>query len=262
LYDVPPFSLALATSHLGEAARHFALEVVDECASTNDVLGARAPSTGPMQVLLARRQTAGRGRRGRQWLSAPSQGLTFSCALFLSPGAPPPNGMSLAVGLAVAQALEALGARSITLKWPNDVLAGGAKLAGILIELSSGQQRTRSAVIGVGINLRAAPAALPPGATALAHHIQTLPTDEQVLAQILLHLRARVRDFETSGFAGLRDAWQTRDAYSGRKVRISGDTHERIGLCDGVDHDGALLLRDSAGTHRIFSGEVSLRPEA
>lgn len=259
-----PLSLSMhrVADLLGDAAAHFSLECVDECASTNDLLSARAPSEYALQLVLARSQTAGRGRRGRVWLSPESQGLTFSCAWQLPADAPPPSGLSLLVGLALAEAMEALGARGVALKWPNDVLCGGEKLAGILVELVSGQQRAKRAIIGIGLNLRATPDALPAGATALQQHVDVMPADEEVLAMVLKHLHARLIDFSQGGFAAVRPAWQSRDAFAGRPVRICSESSESTGICDGVADDGALLLREASHTRRILSGEVSLRAQA
>ncbi|MDX5363783.1 MAG: biotin--[acetyl-CoA-carboxylase] ligase [Pseudazoarcus pumilus] len=257
----PTLSTDLTASHLGEAARHFALEFVAQCTSTNDTLAERGADEGRLQVLLAHCQTAGRGRRGRSWLSIPGRGLTFSCGWNLPQTAPSPAGLSLVVGLALAEALESLGAHNIRLKWPNDLLAGGAKLAGILIELVSGQQRTRRVIIGIGINLRG-DGELPPGATALCDHAAQLPADEAILARILRRLRARLLDFAAGGFAAVRDDWQQRDAFRGQAVCITGDAMNEQGLCEGVDTDGALLLRTPGGMQRILSGDVSLRAGA
>lgn len=258
----PPPDAARILEHLGPYAAGFAIEVAAECASTNDALAAdEAPSDARLRVLVAAVQHAGRGRRGRSWTCAPGQGLTFSCAWPLDPAAGPPAGLSLAVGLAVAEAVEGLGVRGVGLKWPNDVLVDGRKLAGILVELASGQRRTRRAVIGIGLNLVAQPF-LPEGAIALSERLDTAPDPERVLAALLLRLQARLEDFRRSGFAALRAAWQRRDAFAGRHVRITGEQIEQLGICDGVADDGALLLRGDSGVTRILSGEVSLRAAA
>lgn len=258
--DTQRFSLQALAARLGSRRARFDVEYVDHCTSTNDVLATR-PATPGIGVVVAGRQSAGRGRRGRPWQSPPGSGLTFSCSWALPPGTAP-AGLSLAVGLAVAEALESLGARGIALKWPNDVLAGGAKLAGILIELGTGPQGTRRAIIGIGLNLRGTPDALPPGATALCDHLDTDPGDEAVLAALLLHLDDRLQAFAEQGFAAAREAWQARDAFAGQAVRVIGDHGEQTGQCTGVDTDGALLLRDAEGTHRVLAGDVSLRSTA
>lgn len=258
--DCPSLSADLTTALLGEAATRFSLTFVEQCDSTNDALAEQPADEADLQVLLARRQTAGRGRRGRSWLSPPGQGLTFSCGWNLPDSVQSPAGLSLAAGLAVAEALESLGTQGLRLKWPNDLLADGAKLGGILIELTSGQQRARRAIIGIGINLRAPAEGLPPGATSLHQHVEPIPADAAVLACILLRLHARLQDFAVGGFTALRADWQKRDAFNGRMVRITGEAAEQVGRCEGVDDDGALLLYGPAGTQRILSGDVSLRP--
>lgn len=254
-------SLSDLADLLGEQQSCFDVTCVESCLSTNDELAQRPPGAG-IDVLITDRQLAGRGRRGRSWLSEPGHSLTFSCGWNPPAHCPPPGGLSLVIGLAVAEALESVGARGVAVKWPNDVLAGGAKLAGILIELASGQQRTRRVIIGIGLNLRDPADSLPPGATALAPHLCTPISDEAVLAAILLHLNARLLDFTRAGFAALLPAWQARDAFAGHQVRIVGDHEERHGIHAGVAEDGALLLRDHSGIHRILSGDVSLRSAA
>src|SRR5690606_20741336 len=130
----PNILAADTLANLGPLAARFALEVVEHCGSTNDEL-ARRPERDDtrLAVLVALHQHAGRGRQGRSWLAAPGDGLTFSCAWRLAPDAPPPAALSLAAGLAVADAITALGVANVQLKWPNDVLVAGHKLCGILV---------------------------------------------------------------------------------------------------------------------------------
>jgi biotin-[acetyl-CoA-carboxylase] ligase BirA-like protein len=132
-------------------ARRFDIDVLDSCDSTNAVLLARAEAGAPSgTVVIANEQTAGRGRRGRSWFASRGDSLTFSLLWRFAPGTAP-AGLSLAVGLAVAQALEKVGAGGTALKWPNDILKDGRKLGGILVELLPGAPH--AAVIGIGINL-------------------------------------------------------------------------------------------------------------
>lgn len=259
----PAFDPALTRAALGQCAEAFALRVVDECASTNAELVAHPPvDDGRIHVLVAERQTAGRGRRGRPWQSWPGGSLTFSTLWRFAPGSPVPAGLSLAAGLALARALETLGVQGVQLKWPNDVLVYGNKLAGILVELVPGRGRTPAAVIGVGVNLK-----LPtdahihdqPGVTDLATHCSPLPDRATVLGLLLAELHDLFALYASAGFAALRDAWQERNAFADLPVRISGEGSELSGLCVGVDEDGALLIRSEAGLSRILSGEVSLR---
>lgn len=260
----PSFGLdsECVVARLGPLASNFDLRVVDECSSTNDVLARSQFDDDRIHVLVAHKQTAGRGRRGRAWASSPGNSLTFSCAWQIPANAAPPAGLSLAAGLAVADAIAEAGVCRVALKWPNDVLVDGCKLAGILVELSAGQRCTRAAVIGIGLNLANPPeldSSAATQATALSVHLCKEPDPNEILARILTHLHARLTQFGSGGFGRLRTAWQQRDAFAGRAVRITGEGVEHIGICDGVAEDGALLLRTPAGTVRILSGEVSLR---
>ncbi|RZT38531.1 biotin--[acetyl-CoA-carboxylase] ligase [Cupriavidus agavae] len=256
------------------AARGWQVDVVAETGSTNADLTQAcrvAPWTEAMapqaRVRVAYRQTAGRGRQGRPWQG--QAGLTFSVAL---PLALPParlSGLSLAVGLAVAQALDdcsvAPPAR-VGLKWPNDLQVDGRKLAGILIEsVPAGPQRLW-AVIGIGLNLvrdARMEAAL---GRELAGVAEVLPGFDphrdptRVLGAVLNRLATMREIFLADGFAPLAPAWSARDAFRDEPVRLLHDGAVLAeGLARGVDGDGHLLLETASGLQRITSGEVSLR---
>lgn len=256
-------------ARLGSLARAFEVRWVAECASTNSALLDAPPvDDGRVHVLVADRQSAGRGRRGRPWLSWDDASLTFSALWRFPPGAPQPAGLSLVAGLALARALERLGVPGVQLKWPNDVLVHGAKLAGILVELLPGRGRALAAVIGIGINLRLPtdidlPAAIP--VTALDRVLEqppghTPPTRSAVLAAVLGELHPLLDIFAAAGFPPLRSAWQQRNAFADLPVCIHGENDTLTGLCAGVDVDGALLLRTGHGVQRVLAGDVSLRP--
>lgn len=251
-------------THLGALTSSFGVQIVPSCTSTNSILmDAPPPDDGRIHVVAAEVQTAGRGRRGRQWQSWPQASLAFSALWRFEPTAPVPAGLSLVAGVAVAHALEHLGVQGVQLKWPNDVLVNGEKLAGILVELSSGRDRRPAAVIGVGLNVR-----LPPGTTIpdqprvtdLATHLPTLPERNQLLARLLAELHTLFTTYAAAGFPALRGAWQQRNAFADLPVTIIGEGQAQTGVCIGVDDDGALLLRTDAGVTRILSGEVTLRP--
>lgn len=252
---------------LGAEAPACALRVVARATSTNTELLA-APSPGPdrMAVLAAEEQTAGRGRRGRHWLSAGEASLAFSVRRDFSAMPPSPAGLSLAAGVAVAQALESLDARGVLLKWPNDLLHQGAKLGGILVEMTQLAGRGPAVVIGVGLNLRQlpeTPADAPLPVSSLDRALSPLPSRNAVLAAILGALSAMLRRFAVAGFAPFRDDWQARNAWVGQGVKVEQEQAPRLsGVCLGVDDDGALLLGTAAGTRRVLCGDVSLRPGA
>ena len=229
----------------------FSVEVLPEIDSTNTELmrRARAGQFDPV-LLVAERQTAGRGRLGRSWESDAGASLIFSLGLPLKPM--DWSGLSLAVRLSGVEGLHP----ALQLKWPNDVWLHDRKLAGILIETASVGE-VRYAVMGVGINiaprdgdgLRTPPAALCellPGIDA--------PT---ALARVAAPLVQAVRQFEHNGFASLRPAFHARDALYGRELVCSDGV---TGTARGVDAQGALLVHTAAGLKKITSAEVSVRP--
>ncbi|MDO8959306.1 MAG: biotin--[acetyl-CoA-carboxylase] ligase [Rhodocyclaceae bacterium] len=293
-----PSSLATLALALGSQACRFDADWLDECDSTNAVLLARAEAGAPGgAIVIATRQTAGRGRRGRAWISAPGDSLSFSLLWRFAPGTSP-AGLSLAVGVALARALEKVGAgppqadasppvggsepglrawggikvgaggtasagtpcsewTAIQLKWPNDLLLGGRKLGGILIELLPGAPHV--AVIGIGLNLRL-PVTLPDDLRARSAALDYAGDPGGLLAVILTELLAVLENFTREGFAGQRDAWLARHAFADAPIQLLSDfAAPRAGICRGVAADGALLLEVAGQIERVLSGEVSLR---
>ena len=237
----------------------FAVEAVAEIDSTNTELMRRARAGRAEPVLLvAERQTAGRGRLGRPWQSA-QQGeqqnaasLTFSLGLSLAPR--DWSGLSLAVGVSVVDSLHA----DLQLKWPNDVWLHGRKLAGILIETASvGDQRV--AVVGIGINI--APRAGDGLSTAPAWLQEVLPGVDagQALLRIAAPLVQALKAFEIGGFAPFQAQFDQRDLLRDRAVNLSNGT---VGMARGVDAQGGLLLQTPDGLQTVTSAEVSVRPAA
>ncbi|WP_395668615.1 biotin--[acetyl-CoA-carboxylase] ligase [Rhodoferax sp.] len=232
----------------------FTVEILSQIDSTNTELmrRARAGQAAPV-LLVAERQTAGRGRLGRSWHSDTSgdhRTLAFSLGMALAPA--DWSGLSLAVGVSLARSLHP----SLKLKWPNDIWLGDRKLAGILIETAQvGVQRY--AVVGVGINIEPVPAEglrTPPAALA-----ELLPaaTAASVLEQVVAPLVRDVLAFEHQLFAPLRPAFTARDHLLGRAVECSDGT---VGTAGGVDEAGALLVHTASGPLKIRSAEVSVRP--
>ncbi|WP_300455199.1 biotin--[acetyl-CoA-carboxylase] ligase [Accumulibacter sp.] len=248
---------------LGAAARRFTVEALPECVSTSTLLlerAAQGATTGTL--LVADQQTAGRGRRGRSWLSSPEASLTFSLLWRFTCPVAQLAGLSLAVGVAVARALEGVGVERIGLKWPNDILLDGGKLGGILVELDT-QPGSLLAVIGIGLNLHLPaagdePLRHPPAA--LSQALSPLPDRHRLLARLLSELAAVLDDFSAGGFPILRDEWQAHHVWQDRRVRLlDGGPVDREGICLGADTDGALLLRTPVGVERCLSGDLSLR---
>ncbi len=205
---------------------------------------------GPM-LLVARHQTAGRGRLGRGWTSLPGDSLTFSLAVRLSP--PDWSGLSLAVGVALAQALHP----RLGLKWPNDLWLDGRKLGGILVETAGSGGGDRAVVIGVGLNIVAPPAEGLSTAPAGLRELLPAVTAWEALERVAAPLLEAVLAFEREGFAPFLPRFEARDVLRGRPVRLSDG---REGMAAGVAANGALLVHTAAGLQAVHTAEVSVRP--
>ncbi|HUX25952.1 MAG TPA: biotin--[acetyl-CoA-carboxylase] ligase [Burkholderiales bacterium] len=252
---------------LSAQARHFALEVVDSCVSTNTLLLERARGGAVSgSVLVCELQSAGRGRRGNRWQSGLGGSLTFSLLWRFRQGAPGLAGLSLATGVAVARALASEGIEGVQLKWPNDLLHAGRKLGGILVELQGNAAGPSAAVIGIGLNLRLRPGlrdAIAQPVTDLASIAAQLPPRNRLLASTLIELAQVLEQFAELGFAPLRQEWISRHAHQGRLVTLSsGEGKSVAGRAAGVAEDGALLLQTARGLERCVSGELSLRADS
>lgn len=249
---------------LGPMAGRFDVDALDCCTSTNALLLDRAAQGAPAgTVLVADQQTAGRGRRGRPWASTPANSLTFSL-LWRWPADPARlAGLSLAVGLALARGLEALGLHPVGLKWPNDIYAAGpegeAKLGGILVELAA-DRRGISVVIGIGLNLKAPAQDVLGQAAAGLDGLGVVPERHLLLATLLRELAMTLDAFLSRGFAPLLPAWQARHIWQGQRVCLCDGTRLLAeGRCLGADEEGRLLLATTAGIERFLVGDVSLR---
>jgi BirA family biotin operon repressor/biotin-[acetyl-CoA-carboxylase] ligase len=232
----------------------FTVEILPQIDSTNTELMRRARA-GQLEptLLVAERQTAGRGRLGRGWQSDTDAGLatlTFSLGLPLQPA--DWSGLSLAVGLAVVQSLHP----ALLLKWPNDVWLDERKLAGILIETTSVND-LRYCVIGIGINLMARSSTGLRTPAAALQDVLAVADAPSTLQAIVLPLVQAVQRFEREGFGPLRPVFHTRDLLYGREVVCTDGT---TGTARGVDAGGALLVHTGSGLQKISSAEVSVRP--
>lgn len=229
----------------------FSIEILPEIDSSNTELMRRARAGRHEPILLvAERQTAGRGRQGRTWAGELGDALTFSIGLPYQPSNW--SGLSLAVGLSLAESL----GPEVQLKWPNDLWCHQRKLGGILVEAAS-QGGQSYVVVGVGLNIR-----LP-----VERNLRTpaASIDEfcegvnapAALERITQPLIASLLKFETDGFAQLQARFNARDAIKGLEV-TSSDGHQ--GKCEGVDSDGVLQIQTPQGLVKINSSEVSVRP--
>ena len=249
-----------ALSRAAQSDPSLVVEVVEETGSTNaDLLARAATLPGPL-LLVARNQTAGRGRAGRSWLSSSAGSLTFSLAWKFDGGLPRLTGLPLAVGVALADTLERLGVQ-VGLKWPNDVLRDGDKLAGILIETQAAAGGGVWAVIGIGLNLL-----MPEELEArIGRSVASLPwlarmDRDALLAALLDGLAGALGEFEHAGFAAFAARWNLRHAWQGELVTIlDGATVLHEGIAAGVDDAGRLLLDTPTGRIAVLAGDVSLR---
>lgn len=242
----------------------FTLEIHDAMDSTNSHLmhlataGARSGT-----CVVAELQTAGRGRRGRKWQAGLGNSLTFSLLWRFDGGAGALSGLSLAVGVALVRALGAMGAPDFALKWPNDVLHGQGKLAGILIELQGDMDGPSAAVIGIGLNLRLPEEMrrnIDQPVTDLHTMLESVPATDDLLGTLLRHLAEVLQAFEQGGFSCLREEWIGYHAYHGRPVRMLMPDGRMIeGVVADVATDGALMLNIAGSVQRFSAGEISMR---
>jgi BirA family biotin operon repressor/biotin-[acetyl-CoA-carboxylase] ligase len=236
------------------------VEVVAQTGSTNADLMARAAQLARPTLLVAEHQTAGRGRAGRSWLSAAGDSLTFSLAWQFAGSPQRLLGLPLAVGVALAEALSTLDV-PVQLKWPNDLLKDGSKLAGILIETQGAAGGGTWTIIGIGLNLL-----MPDQLEArIGRAVATAPwlarmDRDALMAALLDALAAAMDEFERAGFGAFRARWDKLHAYRGQRVSIidQGAVLQQ-GVAVGVDDSGRLLLDTDGGRVAVLAGDVSLR---
>lgn len=242
------------------------LEVLFEVDSTNTrLLELPPPPPRCANVCSSELQQAGRGRRGRSWVSpfggslALSLGWSFAGAAAVNPT------LSLAVGVAISRALQRQGAKRVRLKWPNDIWLGDRKIGGVLIELRTETGGPAHVVIGVGLNVSLSAEqrrTIEAEGVRIAAVSDACPEkiSRNVLAATLLEeLLSMLEEFERSGFAVFREEWLSLDALAGRDARLLAGDGSVEGTARGVDLDGALLLEVEGRLQRHVSGEVSLR---
>nr|WP_199041518.1 biotin--[acetyl-CoA-carboxylase] ligase [Dyella sp. ASV24] len=259
LLDLPALKAALPAA-VGK--RLGVLELHWEIDSTSSEIQRRQADLPDLSMVLAETQTAGRGRRGRRWLSPPGLNVYLSCLKRFDAGFAALSGLSLAVGVIVMRTLTSLGIDGAGLKWPNDVLSDAGKLAGILVELGGEYQGPCAAIIGVGLNVRLTEA-LHEQAGQPVNDLTTLagaaPDRNLVAAALVTALAEGLEQFEREGFAAFVDEYARYDLLRGKALRVQGAASVLEGVGAGVDERGALLLQASDGLHRIDSADVTVR---
>lgn len=232
------------------------LSAVVETGSTNDDAFTAAQNGAPHgTVFVAESQTKGRGRRGHTWTSPPSANLTFSILLRPRIALERVALLALVAGLSVRSVVAARVAADISVKWPNDVVVGRRKVAGILVESRLSGTTVEAVVVGIGLNVHME--SLPDDIAAVATSLALLgardPIREELLADLLGDFESRLGRFVSSGLAPLVGELRQFDALQGQAISVSGQR----GTGAGIDEDGSLLIRDDAGVvHKVNSGTV------
>lgn len=255
---------------MGDAADCLAaLDIVEVTGSTNADLLGRPQGAADRAALLAERQTGGRGRRGRRWVSPFARNLYLSLGWRFETGLGELGMLPLVVAVAVARAVARLGAKDFGLKWPNDVITSRGKLGGCLVEVQGDLGGPCRAVLGVGLNVRLTGA---PGVEAIDQAwddlvAQVPGVSRNVAAGTLLAaLVEAVDSFERQGFAPFEADWRHFDRLSGRNVEVmierGGEATAEQGRCEGLGPRGGLLLSRNGTTVEHLAGEARLRPGA
>ncbi len=238
------------------------LEIFQSTDSTNVRAMQRAGEPGAHgYVCLAEHQTSGRGRRGRSWVSPFGQSLYLSSVVEFSGGAAALEGLSLAVGVAIVRAAEHLGAEGVGLKWPNDVLWQGRKLAGVLLEMTGDPSGACQVVVGVGLNVSISVDAAKSIDQPWVGMSEILPgvSRNQLAAEVLNQLAPVLADYERLGFSAFKEAWQAAHVHGGAAVVLTTASDVVQGEVAGVSDTGALLLLVDGRIEEFNGGEVSLR---
>ncbi len=229
--------------------------------STNTYL-LREESNSGIQICFSEFQTAGRGRRGRQWASPFASNIYLSLKLSINSGVGAFEGISLAVGVAVVRALNQLGVAGLQLKWPNDVLWSNKKLGGILIEVVGDPSGVCRLVVGLGLNLKTTKSmaqVIDQPWVALDSVMPARPSRNLVATCLLNHILPVLNSYEAQGFAGYKSEWESLNAHANQSVDLYMGSIQTAGIVRSVNDAGALLLETEKGLEVFHGGEVSLR---
>jgi BirA family biotin operon repressor/biotin-[acetyl-CoA-carboxylase] ligase len=263
LFDADQLRAAVPALSNGRLEQLWVLPSVD---STNSYLSRQPPpATGRGLACLAEHQSAGRGRRGRSWVTPYGASLALSLAWRFDLPLATLSGLSLAVGVVLAETLQQFGLRGHQLKWPNDLHLDGRKLAGILVEARGEAHGPALAVVGVGLNLRLAgdqAQAIDQPWIDLASAGLRDVSRNQLAARLLDTLAAACERYAAEGLASFLPGWQGFDGYHGREVDLVSGERRIQGRYLGIDASGALLLERDGRPQAYHAGEVSLRLNA
>jgi BirA family biotin operon repressor/biotin-[acetyl-CoA-carboxylase] ligase len=258
---LPLMSESRIFHHLGPHAESWrgALRLVFSTESTNADAMQIAQAGSEHYVVIAEHQTKGRGRRGRIWVSPPGANIYMSLLVSFQNGAAALEGLSLVAALLIVDALHKCGYRGFGVKWPNDILLGKKKLAGILLEISGDLVGSCKVVVGIGLNVK-----LPPSAsekidqphTDLVSSFDSPPDRDKIASALISVLGEGFKRFKSSGFESFREQWNQLDVYKGTVVEVSAGKNCVRGYVLGVSGSGALLLETDAGVREVSGGEL------
>jgi BirA family biotin operon repressor/biotin-[acetyl-CoA-carboxylase] ligase len=234
------------------------LELLLQVDSTNTYLLSKSPTGARYDCCLAEIQTAGKGRRGREWVSPFARNIYLSMAFDLDGGAEALEGLSLVVGLSIAKTIEAMGVEGVQLKWPNDVWLNGRKLSGVLVELSGEATTGWRVVLGLGLNVDMSSSEAEGIDQPWASLSEVLSVSRNGLAADLISgLIDDLERYKTNGFSGFLGRWRKYDGLAGRQIEINAGALS--GVARGVDVTGALLLDVGREVLTVNAGEVTVR---
>ncbi|MDP2245971.1 bifunctional biotin--[acetyl-CoA-carboxylase] ligase/biotin operon repressor BirA [Pseudomonas sp.] len=245
-----------------EYCHSWPVSILQSVDSTNaEVFRRLARGHIPPFIVLAERQVAGRGRRGRNWVSPFGENLYYSLAIQINGGMRQLEGLSLTVGLALLRALQASGMVGAGLKWPNDVLVSGSKIAGILLELTGDPADVCHVVIGIGVNVNmlANKATIDQSWTSMRAELGHVVDRNIFIRELNRQLSQYLGVHQEQGFSALRDEWQDSHLWQGLEVTLTAGTEPVKGVVLGVDQVGAIRLCVAGVEESYSGGELGLR---
>lgn len=257
---------ALIESRLSDDTRGCVAQLYrhDQIDSTSNYLRERLQNGAQSgTVCIAEYQTAGRGRRGRQWVSPYGRNLYLSMLWHFDAGPASLGGLSLATGIAVLNAIKKAGVAQVGLKWPNDIVSGGAKLGGVLVEISGEAAGPCCAIIGIGINVdmpEESASGVDRPWTDLCTVARGPVSRNELVAGLLNELAATMQEYDRHGVGAFIDEWVRHDILLGKPVELHMSREVICGYAGGIDGEGALLVEVQGEVRRFTCGEVSLRP--
>lgn len=235
--------------------KQISISVFESITSTNDFIKKKSPVNAP-QICLAEHQTHGRGRLDRSWYSPFGKNIYLSCAYQFKKDISELAGLSLVISLAIVKTLKSYGTSSeLGVKWPNDVIYQGKKLAGNLVEITAESNGISHATIGIGMNVNMETVDIPINQAwiSLKHILGCEVFRNELSARLINHLFIYLNRFEASGLSDFQDEWSAADKLRQKKVAIQNLHHHITGVVQGINEQGHLILQLKCGTLRAFS---------